>query len=65
MPSTGNQHRYGMTDVGRERDINEDQFLVADLRSAMIVHQCSLAPARNWQSAMGDPGGDGLILRPG
>jgi protein phosphatase len=33
----------GMTDVGRVRPTNEDQFLVADLNKSMLVHQTSLS----------------------
>jgi len=32
---------YGVTDIG-ERSANEDQFLIADLRRAMVVEQTSL-----------------------
>jgi protein phosphatase len=34
---------HGQTDVGRRRESNEDQFLVADLRKSLHVHQTSLA----------------------
>jgi serine/threonine protein phosphatase PrpC len=33
----------GMTDVGRVRPTNEDQFLIADLNKSMLVHQTSLS----------------------
>ncbi len=33
----------GMTDVGRVRQSNEDQFLIADLNRSMLVHQTSLS----------------------
>ena len=33
---------FGLTDVGRERASNEDQFLIADLNKSMRVHQTSL-----------------------
>src|SRR5688500_14819628 len=36
-------HCYGATDVGRRREANEDQFLIADLKKSMDVHQTSLA----------------------
>mgnify|MGYP002623470071 CR=1 FL=1 len=34
---------HGMTDVGRRRETNEDQFLIADLNKSLRVHQTSLA----------------------
>ncbi len=34
---------FGMTDVGRVRENNEDQFLIADLNRSMLVHQTSLS----------------------
>ncbi len=34
---------FGLTDVGRVRDVNEDQFLIASLSKAMQVHHTSLA----------------------
>lgn len=34
---------YGMTDVGRKRSRNEDQFLIAELHRQMTVNQSSLA----------------------
>jgi protein phosphatase len=34
---------FGLTDRGRVRDVNEDQFLVAELDKSMLVHQTSLA----------------------
>jgi serine/threonine protein phosphatase PrpC len=33
----------GMTDVGRVRETNEDQFLIADLNKSLLVHQTSLS----------------------
>lgn len=35
---------YGMTDIGRVREANEDQFLIADLDKSMLVRQTSLPP---------------------
>lgn len=34
---------YGLTDRGRVRDTNEDQFLLADLRKSLQVHHTSLS----------------------
>lgn len=33
---------HGLTDIGRKRETNEDQFLVADLSKSMRVYQTSL-----------------------
>jgi len=33
---------YGLTDTGKVRKVNEDQFLVADLNKSMLIHQTSL-----------------------
>ncbi len=35
-------HCHGLSDVGRVRSKNEDQFLIADLSKSMIVHQSTL-----------------------
>jgi protein phosphatase len=34
---------YGLSDRGRVREANEDQFLIADLNKSMLVHQTSLS----------------------
>lgn len=33
----------GLTDIGKKRSVNEDQFLISDVRKSMRVHQTSLA----------------------
>lgn len=33
---------YGLTDVGKKRERNEDQFLISDLSKSMLIHQSSL-----------------------
>src|SRR5436190_543537 len=38
----GRMECYGLTDVGRSRVNNEDQFLIADLSKSMRIHQTSL-----------------------
>src|SRR5262249_59077466 len=38
----GKMDCQGLTDRGRKRESNEDQFLVADLSRSMLVHQTSL-----------------------
>jgi serine/threonine protein phosphatase PrpC len=35
---------FGLTDIGRERETNEDQFLIADLDKSMLLRQTSLPP---------------------
>jgi PPM family protein phosphatase len=39
----GKMDCYGLTDIGKARSVNEDQFLVADLNKSMLVHQTSLS----------------------
>src|SRR5207237_907095 len=39
----GKMDCYGLTDVGRVREVNEDQFLIADLNKSMLIHQTSLS----------------------
>jgi serine/threonine protein phosphatase PrpC len=34
---------YGLTDIGQVREVNEDQFLIADLNKSMLIHQTSLS----------------------
>lgn len=36
-------HFFGVTDIGRVRKTNEDQYLIAELSRSMLVHQSSLA----------------------
>jgi len=38
----GKMDCYGRTDIGRRRETNQDQFLIADLVKSMQVHQTSL-----------------------
>lgn len=35
----------GVTDIGRYRETNEDQFLIADLSKSVVIHRSSLAYA--------------------
>src|SRR5207248_4412766 len=39
----GKMDCFGLTDAGRVRPVNEDQFLVADLSKSLLVHQTSLS----------------------
>ncbi|MCA9139412.1 MAG: serine/threonine-protein phosphatase, partial [Planctomycetales bacterium] len=34
---------YGLTDIGRKRSVNQDQFLIAELSKSMLVSASSLA----------------------
>jgi len=34
---------FGLTDIGLVREENEDQFLIADLKKSVIIHQTSLS----------------------
>lgn len=34
---------HGLTDIGKVRDVNEDQFLIAELNKSMLVQQTSLS----------------------
>jgi protein phosphatase len=38
----GKMDCHGLTDVGKQREANEDQFLIADLSKSMLIHQTSL-----------------------
>jgi protein phosphatase len=42
MSQTGRIDCYGLTDIGKVREVNEDQFLIAELNKSMLVHQTSL-----------------------
>lgn len=33
---------YGLSDIGRVRDENQDQFLIADLKKSVLIHHTSL-----------------------
>ena len=39
----GKMDCFGLTDVGKTREVNEDQFLIADLNRSMLIHQTSLS----------------------
>ena len=38
----GKMDCFGLTHIGQVREVNEDQFLIADLLKSMQVHQTSL-----------------------
>ena len=39
----GKMDYYGMTDAGKVRAANEDQFLIASLHKSLLIHQTSLS----------------------
>jgi len=39
----GKMDCFGLTDAGKKRPNNEDQFLIADLSKSMLIHQTSLS----------------------
>jgi protein phosphatase len=43
MSTLGKLDCHGLSDVGRVRASNEDQFLIADVSKALLVHETSLA----------------------
>ena len=40
---TGRMETFGLSDIGLVRDRNEDQFLIADLKKTVIIHQTTLS----------------------
>ena len=40
---TGRMDIFGLTDIGLVRERNDDQFLIADLKKSVIIHQTSLS----------------------
>ena len=40
---TGRMDTFGLTDIGLVRERNDDQFLIADLKKSVIIHQTSLS----------------------
>lgn len=43
MSTLGKLECHGLSDIGRVRRTNEDQFLIADLNKALLVHETSMA----------------------
>jgi protein phosphatase len=39
----GKMDCYGLSDVGKVRDVNEDQFLIAELSKSLLIYQTSLS----------------------
>lgn len=55
---------YGLTDIGKVREVNEDHFLIASLRKVMEIEQTSLprqeqavSRARRWPDSCSWPTG--------
>ena len=40
---TGRMETFGLSDIGLVRERNEDQFLIADLKKSVVIHQTSLS----------------------
>jgi serine/threonine protein phosphatase PrpC len=55
---------FGLTDQGKKRDNNQDQFLVAELSKSMLIHQTSL-PTKDHQRMVGGPQGKLFVVADG
>ena len=62
--SRGRLDCAGLTHIGRVREVNEDHFLIAELRKWMLVHQTSLDLADR-STALGDSHGHLLVVADG
>ncbi len=59
MAPRARMESFGLTDIGRQREINEDQFLIADLTKSAAIRQSSMSldetttrrPPKNGKSA--------------
>lgn len=43
VAEAGSVDCYGVTDIGKKRSVNEDQFLIAELNKSMLMKQSSLS----------------------
>jgi hypothetical protein len=43
MTDLGNMDGYGLSDIGKVCAVNGDQFMIADLRKSMLIHQTSVS----------------------
>jgi hypothetical protein len=43
MINGGNIDCDGLSETGRGRAVNDDQFMIADLHKSMVVHRTSIA----------------------
>jgi protein phosphatase len=59
-----NVDAFGVTDVGRKREVNEDQFLIAELSKSMLIHLTSL-PLADHQRLVGGAQGKLFIVADG
>lgn len=55
---------FGVTDVGKKRSVNEDQFLIASLSKSMLIRQTSL-PRDEHERLVGTPRGTLLAVADG
>ena len=62
MPITADL--FGLTDPGKVRDTNEDQFLIAELSKSVLIRQTSL-PQEDHTRLFGGPPGKVLLVADG
>jgi hypothetical protein len=43
MIDRGNIYCDGLSEMGKARVVNDDQFMITDLRQSMLVHRTSIA----------------------
>ena len=55
---------FGKSDIGRERLVNDDQFMIADLCKSLQVHTTSLSLDQN-SRVFGDTQGRLLLVADG
>lgn len=58
------RHCAGLSDIGRKRETNEDQFLIADLSKSMVVHHTTL-PVEDETRLFSDVQGQLLLVADG
>ncbi len=63
-PESCSKNACGLTDIGRRRTENQDQFLIAELRKSMLVHSTSL-PVDDDVPLFGSARGQLLIVADG
>ncbi|MEQ8765921.1 MAG: protein phosphatase 2C domain-containing protein [Planctomycetota bacterium] len=56
---------FGLTDIGRQREINEDQFLIADLTKSAAIRQSSMGLEIDPASREEQPAGQLLVVADG